>query len=62
LVRVPFHPFTTIVFVLACWAVSATTIVQYPKNAGIGVAIPLVGAVVFKFWKKSGLDVPVENA
>jgi APA family basic amino acid/polyamine antiporter len=62
LVRVPFHPFTTIVFVLACWAVSATTIVQYPKNAGIGVAILLVGAVVFQFWKKSGLDVPVENA
>jgi basic amino acid/polyamine antiporter, APA family len=62
LVRVPFHPFTTIVFVLACWAVSATTIVQYPKNAGIGVAILVVGAVVFQFWRKPGLDVPVENA
>jgi APA family basic amino acid/polyamine antiporter len=52
MVRVPWHPLTTIVFVLACWAVSATTIVQYPRNAGIGVAILLAGALVFQFWRK----------
>ena len=51
-VRVPWHPITTIVFVLACWAVSATTIVQYPRNAGIGVAILLAGVVVFQMWRK----------
>ncbi|MEP6495484.1 MAG: amino acid permease [bacterium] len=51
LVRVPWHPFTTIVFVVSCWAVSATTIIQYPKNAGIGVAILLVGVVVYQFWR-----------
>ena len=39
LVRVPWHPFTTIVFVAACWAVSLTTVAQYPRNAGIGVVI-----------------------
>lgn len=52
MVRVPWHPITTIVFVLACWAVSATTIVQYPKNAGIGVAILLAGVVVYQLWRK----------
>ncbi len=52
MVRVPWHPITTIVFVLACWAVSATTIVQYPKNAGIGVAILLAGVVVYQMWHK----------
>jgi APA family basic amino acid/polyamine antiporter len=52
LVRVPWHPITTIVFVAACWAVSATTIVQYPRNAGIGVAILLIGVVVYQFWRK----------
>jgi hypothetical protein len=51
-VRVPIHPLSTAVFVLACWAISLTTIVRYPENAGIGVAILLVGAVVFQFWKK----------
>ena len=54
MVRVPWHPITTIVFVLACWAVSATTIVQYPRNAGIGVAILLAGVVVYQMWRKPG--------
>ncbi len=49
--RVPGHPVTTLVFVAACWAVSATTIVQYPRNAGIGVAILLIGVVVYQFWR-----------
>lgn len=51
LVRVPWHPITTMVFVVACWAVSLTTIVQYPRNAGIGVAILLVGVVAYRFWR-----------
>jgi basic amino acid/polyamine antiporter, APA family len=48
--RVPGHPVTTMVFVLACWAISASTILQYPRNAGIGVAILLVGAAVYWVW------------
>ncbi|MDB4878105.1 MAG: amino acid/polyamine/organocation transporter, superfamily [Gemmatimonadetes bacterium] len=52
LVRVPWHPITTIVFVAACWAVSLTTIVQYPRNAGIGVGILLIGVVVYGLWRK----------
>jgi APA family basic amino acid/polyamine antiporter len=52
LVRVPWHPITTSVFVLACWAVSATTIVQYPRNAGIGVVILFAGAIVHQFWAR----------
>jgi APA family basic amino acid/polyamine antiporter len=51
-VRVPLHPITTIVFVAACWAVSLTTIVQYPQNAGVGVLILLIGVVVYRFWRK----------
>ena len=52
LVRVPWHPVTTIVFVAACWAVSLTTIVQYPRNAGMGVAILLIGVLVYQVWRK----------
>jgi APA family basic amino acid/polyamine antiporter len=51
IVRVPLHPFTTALFVIAMWSISVTTIIQYPKNAGIGVAILLIGIVVYRFWR-----------
>lgn len=50
LVRVPWHPFTTWLFVLACWAVAITTLVRFPQNAGIGVVILGLGALVYRFW------------
>ena len=52
IVRVPLHPSTTALFVLAMWAISLTTIVRYPTNAGIGVGILLLGIVVYQFWRK----------
>jgi len=39
LIRVPWHPITTGLFVLACWGVAISTLVRFPQNAGIGVAI-----------------------
>jgi len=51
-VRVPGHPFTTLLFVVACWAVAITTVVQQPRSAGIGVIILLAGVVVFRFWHR----------
>ncbi len=59
--RVPGHPVTTALFVLACWAISATTVVRYPTNAGIGVLILLVGVVVFQFWKHRLSAAPLES-
>jgi APA family basic amino acid/polyamine antiporter len=53
-IRVPGHPVTTIVFVLACWAVSLTTIIHRPQSAGVGVGILLIGVVVFQFWNRKG--------
>jgi APA family basic amino acid/polyamine antiporter len=50
-VRVPLHPFTTSVFVVTCWAVAISTLVQYPKNAGIGIAILALGALVYPLWR-----------
>jgi hypothetical protein len=38
--------------------VSLTTIVQYPRNAGIGVAILLLGLVVYQAWRKGALEQP----
>jgi len=52
LVRVPLHPVTTALFVLAMWSIALTTITQFPTNAGIGVGILLVGVVVYHLWRK----------
>jgi APA family basic amino acid/polyamine antiporter len=49
-VRVPWHPITTGVFVLACWTLAISTLVRYPQNAGIGVVILGLGALVYRFW------------
>jgi APA family basic amino acid/polyamine antiporter len=50
-VHVPLHPLSTALFVLACWAISVTTVLHDPANAGIGVGILLLGIVVYQFWK-----------
>jgi len=49
-VRVPWHPITTCLFVLACWSVAVTTLLRFPQNAGIGVAILGLGVLVYRFW------------
>jgi basic amino acid/polyamine antiporter, APA family len=50
LIRVPWHPITTGLFVLACWGVAISTLVRFPQNAGIGVVILGLGALVYRFW------------
>ena len=50
--RVPGHPVTTIIFILACWLVVANTLYKYPRNSLIGVLILLVGLPVFAFWNR----------
>jgi len=59
--RVPLHPVSTGVFVLACWSISLTTIVQYPTNAGIGVGILLVGVLVYQFWSRRARPAELEE-
>lgn len=49
-IRVPWHPITTGLFVLACWGVAVSTLVRFPQNAGIGVAILGLGVLVYRFW------------
>ena len=49
-VRVPWHPVTTGVFVLACWTLAISTLVRYAQNAGIGVGILGLGALVYWCW------------
>jgi APA family basic amino acid/polyamine antiporter len=52
--RVPLHPITTGIFVLACWLISLTTVVRYPAHAGVGFGILLVGVAVYFLWARRG--------
>jgi APA family basic amino acid/polyamine antiporter len=54
-VRVPLHPLTTGIFVLACWLISLTTVVRYPAHAGVGFGILLVGVGVYFLWARRPL-------
>ena len=51
--RMPGHPFTTAIFVIAFWVLAANTIVQNPFDAGMGVVILLLGLPVYLFWRRS---------
>lgn len=51
--KMPGHPVTTIVFVAAFWVLAASTIVQFPRDAGMGVLILLMGVPVYLFWKRT---------
>jgi APA family basic amino acid/polyamine antiporter len=61
-VRVPLHPITTLVFVLACWLISLTTVVRYPAHAGVGFGILLVGVAVYFLWARRGVPTAVSEA
>ncbi len=51
--RVPWHPFTTGLFVLACWLVVANTIYKYPMNSLLGMSILLLGIPAYALWAKA---------
>ena len=50
--RVPGHPFTTIFFIVACLAVSVSTVAKYPQDSLIGFALMLAGVPVYLLWRK----------
>ncbi len=50
--RTPGHPFTTILFIAACWLVVLNTIIRYPSNTLIGIAILVAGIPAYLFWSR----------
>ena len=45
-------PFTTLLFSLMCWAITANAIYRYPTNTLIGVAIVAAGVPVYFLWQR----------
>lgn len=60
--RVPGHPTTTIVFILACWLVVGNTLYKYPTQSLVGVGILLVGVPVYRFWSWKQKDLQRRTA
>jgi APA family basic amino acid/polyamine antiporter len=50
--RVPGHPYTTALFVLACIAIVASTIITYPTNSVFGFVILAAGIPVYLYWSR----------
>ena len=50
--RMPAHPITTAVFIIACWAVVIATIVRSPMNSAIGFAILAAGLPAYAWWRR----------
>ncbi len=50
--RAPGHPFTTLFFVLSCWAVVAATIQRYPGDSVKGLAILALSLPVYVLWAR----------
>jgi APA family basic amino acid/polyamine antiporter len=50
-IKVPGHPFTTILFTAICWIVVANTVYREPENTLIGLGILLAGIPAYLFWR-----------
>jgi APA family basic amino acid/polyamine antiporter len=48
----PGHPFSTLLFIAACWLVVINAIVKYPNNTLIGMAILIAGVPAYFFWSR----------
>lgn len=47
----PGHPFSTLIFIVACWAVVINTVIRYPDNTLIGMAILALGVPAYFLWR-----------
>ena len=50
--RVPGHPWTTLLFVIAQWTVVVSTFVHDPKRSLIGLAIAVAGLPAYLLWQR----------
>ena len=50
--RMPGHPWTTLLFVAAFWALAINTVARAPTSAGIGVLILLAGVPAYYAWSR----------
>ncbi len=52
--RVPGHPVTTVLFVVACALIVVSTVYKYPANSAIGLGLVAAGVPVYFLWRARG--------
>jgi APA family basic amino acid/polyamine antiporter len=52
--KIPGHPVTTILFIVAEWLVAVNTFYKFPENSAIGIGILLAGIPVYFYWRSRG--------
>lgn len=50
--RIPGHPWTTLLYIVASWLVVIGTVIHDPVHAGIGFAILAAGVPVYLLWRR----------
>jgi APA family basic amino acid/polyamine antiporter len=53
--RAPWHPVSTLVFVLASFGVAVATCIAYPLDGLFGLAVVLSAIPVYLFWSRGGI-------
>ena len=56
--RVPGHPWTTLLFIASEWIVVASTFAHDPKRSSIGLAIALAGLPAYYLWRAKNKGEP----
>jgi APA family basic amino acid/polyamine antiporter len=56
---VPGHPWTTVAFVATSWLVVVNTVHRFPRDAGMGMLLLLLGVPVFYAWRRRRAAVPL---
>ena len=51
--RVPGHPVTTLLFIVAQWMIVVSTFAHDPKRACIGLGMALAGLPFYFLWRRS---------
>jgi APA family basic amino acid/polyamine antiporter len=59
--RVPGHPYTTGLFVLACAGIVGSTIWSYPANSAFGFVILVAGIPVYLYWSRKTQGHPAKS-
>jgi basic amino acid/polyamine antiporter, APA family len=50
--RVPWHPFSTAIFMLASWGAAAAAGIAYPRDGLLGLAVVVSAVPVYLVWKR----------
>jgi len=49
--RAPGHPWTTLFFVVSCWAVVASAVMRHPGDTVVGLGLMAAGLPVYLLWR-----------